>query len=56
MARKKTTRSKPPAARNKRGPGKRSGLPKFMPEKLPPLGLVDEAAGWLAGVRKGVEG
>jgi ribonuclease R len=37
LTRKKTTRPGPPAARNKRGPGKRAGLPKFMPEKLPPL-------------------
>src|SRR5690606_1444801 len=37
LTRKKSTRPGPPAARNKRGPGQRSGLPKFMPEKLPPL-------------------
>ena len=37
LKRKKTVRAKAPAARNKRGPGKRAGLPKFMPEKLPPL-------------------
>lgn len=37
LTRKKSTRPGIPAARNQRGPGKRSGLPKFMPEKLPPL-------------------
>jgi ribonuclease R len=37
LKRKKTTTSRAPAERNKRGPGKRAGLPKFMPQPLPPL-------------------
>ena len=37
MKRKKTISAKAPAVRNQRGPGKRAGLPKFMPEKLPLL-------------------
>jgi hypothetical protein len=37
LKRKKTLSAKAPAARNQRGPGKRAGLPKFMPETLPPL-------------------
>ena len=37
MKRRKTTSAGAPAERNKRGPGKRVGLPKFMPQPLPPL-------------------
>ena len=37
MKRRKTTSSRAGAERNARGPGKRAGLPKFMPERLPPL-------------------
>ncbi|MFI4970586.1 MAG: ribonuclease R, partial [Lysobacterales bacterium] len=37
MKRTRTTNSGAPAGRNKRGPGKRAGAPKFMPERLPPL-------------------
>jgi ribonuclease R len=37
LKRRKTTSSRAGAERNARGPGKRAGLPKFMPERLPPL-------------------
>jgi ribonuclease R len=37
LKRRKTTSARAPAERNKRGPGQRAGLPKFMPERLPPL-------------------
>jgi ribonuclease R len=37
LKRRKSTSANAPAERNKRGPGKRAGLPKFMPERLPPL-------------------
>jgi len=37
LKRRKTTSAGAAAGRNKRGPGKRAGLPKFMPQPLPPL-------------------
>ncbi len=37
MKKTKTPSSRASAERNKGGPGKRAGLPKFMPERLPPL-------------------
>ena len=37
MKKTKTPGSRASAERNKGGPGKRAGLPKFMPERLPPL-------------------
>ncbi len=52
MKRRKKTSAGATTERNKRGPGKRVGLPKFMPERLPPLPGKPERQPSLHGKRE----